>query len=151
MKTRVFNAAELIFAEGGDNAFKIDALLKRAETSVGIFTADSATMKASFKPYTTASRSRWGVTGQAAVNLFGRKKTLGCAYGAFINQAFAAFYEHRNYASFFILHRLLDPGSGPRVSKRMLCWPACSPRWCWIIPLKLPTIVRRSPPMLLNA
>jgi len=60
LKTRVFNAAELIFAEGGDNAFMIEALLKRAETSVGIFTAASETMKASFKPYTTASRSRRG-------------------------------------------------------------------------------------------
>jgi len=56
----VFNAAELIFAEGGDNGFMIDALLKRAETSVGIFTATSATVTASFKPYTTASRSRRG-------------------------------------------------------------------------------------------
>jgi hypothetical protein len=56
----VLSAAELIFAEGGDNAFMIEALLKRAETSVGIFTAASETMKASFKPYTTASRSRWG-------------------------------------------------------------------------------------------
>ena len=35
-------------------------MFKRAETSVGIFTAASATMKASFKPYTTASRSRRG-------------------------------------------------------------------------------------------
>ena len=50
MKTRVLNAAELIFAEGGDNGFMIDALLKRAETSVGIFTAASATVTASFKP-----------------------------------------------------------------------------------------------------
>lgn len=56
----MLSAAELIFAEGGDNAFMIEALLKRAETSVGIFTAASETMKASFKPYTTASRSRWG-------------------------------------------------------------------------------------------
>ncbi len=44
----MLDAAEWIFAKGGDNALTVGAVVKRAETSAGIFTAASATATASF-------------------------------------------------------------------------------------------------------
>ncbi|MCY2938153.1 MAG: TetR/AcrR family transcriptional regulator [Planctomycetota bacterium] len=108
--TRMLDAAELIFAEGGDNALTVEAVVKRAETSVGNFYGRFGDRDGLLQAMHDRFLERLGVAGQAAVSLSGREKTLGRAINVFIKQAFATFHEHRNSARFFILHRSLDQG-----------------------------------------
>jgi AcrR family transcriptional regulator len=106
---RMLDAAETIFAEGGDSALTVEAVVKRANTSVGSFYGRFGDRDGLLQAMHERFLLRLGGAAHVAVAAAGNEKTLAGALEVFISHVFTAAHEYRNSARFFVLHRSADP------------------------------------------
>jgi AcrR family transcriptional regulator len=106
---KMLDAAEAIFAEGGDNALTVEAVVKRSQTSVGNFYGRFGDRDGLLRAMHERFLLRLGGAAHVAVAAAGNEKTLGGAIEVFISHLFTAAHEYRNSARFFVLHRSADP------------------------------------------
>lgn len=106
---KMLDAAEAIFAEGGDNALTVEAVVKRSQTSVGNFYGRFGDRDGLLQAMHERFLLRLGGAAHVAVAAAGNEKTLGGAIEVFISHLFTAAHEYRNSARFFVLHRSADP------------------------------------------
>jgi len=106
---RMLDAAEAIFAEGGDGALTVEAVVKSAETSVGSFYSRFGDRDGLLQAMHERFLLRIGGAVHVAVAAAGNEKTLAGALDVFLSHLFTATQEYRNSARFFVLHRSADP------------------------------------------
>jgi len=106
---RMLDAAEAIFAEGGDSALTVEAVVKRAKTSVGSFYGRFGDRDGLLQAMHERFLLRLGGAAHVAVATAGNEKTLAGAIEVFLSHLFTASQEYRNSARFFVLHRSADP------------------------------------------
>ena len=106
---RMLDAAEAIFAEGGDNAVTVEAVITRAKTSVGNFYGRFGDRDGLLQAMHERFLLRLGGAAHVAVAAAGNEKTLAGAIEVYISHLFTATQEYRNSARFFVLHRSADP------------------------------------------
>ncbi len=106
---RMLDAAEAIFAEGGDNALSVEAVITRAKTSVGNFYGRFGDRDGLLRAMHERFILRLGGAAHVAVAAAGNEKTLAGAIEVFLSHVFTATQEYRNSARFFVLHRSSDP------------------------------------------
>ena len=106
---RMLDAAEAIFAEGGDGALTVEAVVKRAETSVGSFYSRFGDRDGLLQAMHERFLLRLGGAAHVAVAAAGNEKTMAGAIEVFLSHVFTATQEYRNSARFFVLHRSADP------------------------------------------
>jgi AcrR family transcriptional regulator len=106
---RMLDAAEVLFAEGGEEALTVEAVVKRSKTSVGSFYARFGDRGGLLEAMHERFLERLGAGAQMAVLAAVRQKTLAGALEALITHVFAVVREYRNSARFFFLHRSTDP------------------------------------------
>jgi AcrR family transcriptional regulator len=104
----MLDAAEAIFAEGGDGALTVEAVVKRADTSVGSFYSRFGDRDGLLQSMHERFLLRLGGAAHVAVAAAGNEKTLAGAIEVFISHLFTAAGEYRNSARFFVLHRSSD-------------------------------------------
>ncbi len=105
---KMLDAAEAIFAEGGDNALTVEAVVKRSQTSVGNFYGRFGDRDGLLQAMHERFLLRLGGAAHVAVAAAGNETTLGGAIEVFISHLFTAAHEYRNSARFFVLHRSAD-------------------------------------------
>ena len=105
---RMLDAAEAIFAEGGDNSLTVEAVITRAKTSVGNFYGRFGDRDGLLKAMHERFLLRLGGAAHVAVAAAGNEKTLVGAIEVFLSHVFTATQEYRNSARFFVLHRSAD-------------------------------------------
>jgi AcrR family transcriptional regulator len=106
---RMLDAAEAVFAEGGDNALTVEAVITRAKTSVGNFYGRFGDRDGLLRAMHERFLLRIGGAAHVAVAAAGDEKTLAGAIHVFLSHVFTATHEYRNSARFFVLHRSADP------------------------------------------
>jgi AcrR family transcriptional regulator len=106
---KMLDAAEAIFAEGGDNSLTVDAVIKLADTSVGSFYSRFGDRNGLLKAMHERFLLRIGGAAHVAVATAGNEKNLASAIEVFMSHVFTATQEYRNSARFFVLHRSSDP------------------------------------------
>ena len=106
---KMLDAAEAIFAEGGDGALTVEAVVKSADTSVGSFYSRFGDRDGLLQAMHERFLLRLGGAAHVAVAAAGNEKTLAGALEVFISHLFTAAHEYRNSARFFVLHRSADP------------------------------------------
>jgi len=106
---RMLDAAEAIFAKGGDNALTVEAVIKLAKTSVGSFYNRFGDREGLLKAMHERFLLRIGGAVHVAAAAAGKEKTMKSALEVFISYVFNATNEYRNSARFFVLHRSDDP------------------------------------------
>jgi AcrR family transcriptional regulator len=106
---RMLDAAEALFAEGGDNALTVEAVVTRAKTSVGSFYGRFDDRDGLLQAMHERFLLRLGGAAHVAVAAAGNEKTLAGALEVFLSHLFTAAHEYRNSARFFVLHRSADP------------------------------------------
>ena len=106
---KMLDAAEAIFAEGGDGALTVEAVVKSADTSVGSFYSRFGDRDGLLQAMHERFLLRLGGAAHVAVAAAGNEKTLAGALEVFISHLFTAAQEYRNSARFFVLHRSADP------------------------------------------
>ena len=106
---KMLDAAEAIFAEGGDNSLTVDAVIKLANTSVGSFYSRFGDRDGLLKAMHERFLLRLGGAAHVAVATAGNEKKLAGAIEVFLSHLFTASQEYRNSARFFVLHRSADP------------------------------------------
>jgi AcrR family transcriptional regulator len=106
---KMLDAAEDIFAEGGDGALTVEAVVKRAGTSVGSFYSRFGDRDGLLQAMHERFLLRLGGAAHVAVAAAGNEKTLAGAIEVFLSHVFTATQEYRNSARFFVLHRSADP------------------------------------------
>jgi len=105
---KMLDAAEAIFAEGGDNALTVEAVVKRSKTSVGNFYGRFGNRDGLLKAMHERFLLRLGGAAHVAVAAAGNEKTLAGAIEVYLSHLFTAAHEYRNSARFFVLHRSAD-------------------------------------------
>ena len=105
---RMLDAAEAIFADGGDNALTVEAVITRAKTSVGNFYGRFGDRDGLLQAMHERFLLRLGGAAHVAVAAAGNEKTLAGAVEVFLSHVFTATQEYRNSARFFVLHRSSD-------------------------------------------
>jgi AcrR family transcriptional regulator len=105
---KMLDAAEAIFAEGGDNALTVEAVVKLANTSVGNFYGRFGDRDGLLQAMHERFLLRLGGAAHVAVAAAGNEKTLAGAIEVFLSHVFTATQEYRNSARFFVLHRSAD-------------------------------------------
>jgi AcrR family transcriptional regulator len=105
----MLDAAEAIFAEGGDNSLTVEAVITRAKTSVGNFYGRFGDRDGLLKAMHERFLLRLGGAAHVAVAAAGNEKTLAGAIEVYLSHLFTASQEYRNSARFFVLHRSADP------------------------------------------
>jgi AcrR family transcriptional regulator len=105
---KMLDAAEAIFAEGGDNALTVEAVVKRSKTSVGNFYGRFGDRDGLLKAMHERFLLRLGGAAHVAVAAAGNEKTLAGAIEVYLSHLFTAAHEYRNSARFFVLHRSAD-------------------------------------------
>ena len=106
---KMLDAGEAIFAEGGDGALTVEAVVKRAGTSVGSFYSRFGDRDGLLQAMHERFLLRLGGATHVAVAAAGNEKTLAGAIEVFLSHVFTATQEYRNSARFFVLHRSADP------------------------------------------
>ena len=106
---KMLDAAEAIFAEGGDGALTVEAVVKSADTSVGSFYSRFGDRDGLLQAMHERFLLRLGGAAHVAVAAAGNEKTLAGAIEVFLSHVFTATQEYRNSARFFVLHRSADP------------------------------------------
>jgi AcrR family transcriptional regulator len=106
---KMLDAGEAIFAEGGDGALTVEAVVKRAGTSVGSFYSRFGDRDGLLQSMHERFLLRIGGAAHVAVAAAGNEKTLAGAIEVFLSHVFTATQEYRNSARFFVLHRSADP------------------------------------------
>jgi len=106
---RMLDAAEALFAEGGDSALTVEAVVKRAKTSVGSFYGRFGDRDGLLQAMHERFLLRLGGAAHVAVASAGNEKTLAGAIEVFLSHVFTAAHEYRNSARFFVLHHSADP------------------------------------------
>ena len=106
---RMLDAAEAIFAEGGDSALTVEAVVNRGETSVGSFYSRFGDRDGLLQAMHERFLLRLGGAAHVAVAAAGNEKTLAGAIDVYLSHLFTAAHEYRNSARFFVLHRSSDP------------------------------------------
>ena len=106
---KMLDAAEAIFANGGDNALTVEAVVKGASTSVGNFYGRFGDRDGLLQAMHERFLLRIGGAAHVAVAAAGNEKTLAGAIEVFLSHLFTATQEYRNSARFFVLHRSADP------------------------------------------
>ena len=106
---RMLDAAEAIFAEGGDSALTVEAVVKRSKTSVGSFYSRFGDRNGLLKSMHERFLLRLGGAAHVAAAAAGNEKTLAGAIEVFISHVFTGTNEYRNSSRFFVLHRSADP------------------------------------------
>lgn len=105
---RMLDAAEVLFAEGGEEALTVEAVVKRSKTSVGSFYARFGDRGGLLEAMHERFLERLGAGSQMAIQAAVRQKTLVGALEVLITHVFAVVREYRNSARFFFLHRSTD-------------------------------------------
>ena len=105
---RMLDAADLLFAEGGEEALTVEAVVKRSKTSVGSFYARFGDRGGLLEAMHERFLERMGAGSQMAIQAAVRQKTLVGALEVLITHVFAVVREYRNSARFFFLHRSTD-------------------------------------------
>ncbi len=106
---RMLDAAEVLFAEGGEEALTVEAVVKRSKTSVGSFYARFGDRGGLLEAMHERFLERLGAGSQMAIQAAVRQKTLVGALEVLITHVFAVVREYRDSARFFFLHRSTDP------------------------------------------
>ena len=106
---KMLDAGEAIFAEGGDGALTVEAVVKRAGTSVGSFYSRFGDRDGLLQAMHERFLLRLGGAAHVAVAAAGNEKTMAGAIEVFLSHVFTATQEYRNSARFFVLHRSADP------------------------------------------
>ena len=106
---RMLDAAEAIFAEGGESALTVEAVVKRAKTSVGSFYGRFGDRNGLLQAMHERFLLRLGGAAHVAVAAAGNEKTLAGAIEVYLSHLFIAAHEYLNSARFFVLHRSADP------------------------------------------
>jgi len=106
---RMLDAAEALFAEGGESALTVEAVVTRAKTSVGSFYGRFDDRDGLLQAMHERFLLRLGGAAHVAVAAAGNEKTLAGALEVFLSHLFTAAHEYRNSARFFVLHRSADP------------------------------------------
>ena len=106
---KMLDAAEAIFAKGGDSSLTVDAVIKLADTSVGNFYSRFGDRNGLLKAMHERFLLRLGGAAHVAVATAGNEKTLAAALEVFLSHLFTASQEYRNSGRFFVLHRSSDP------------------------------------------
>ena len=105
---RMLDAAEVLFAEGGEEALTVEAVVKRSKTSVGSFYARFGDRGGLLEAMHERFLERLGAGSQMAIQAAVRQKTLIGALEVLITHVFAVVREYRDSARFFFLHRSTD-------------------------------------------
>ena len=105
---RMLDAAEALFAEGGEEALTVEAVVKRSKTSVGSFYARFGDRGGLLEAMHERFLERLGAGSQMAIQAAVRQKTLIGALEVLITHVFAVVREYRDSARFFFLHRSTD-------------------------------------------
>jgi AcrR family transcriptional regulator len=105
---RMLDAADALFAEGGDEALTVEAVVERSNTSVGSFYARFGDRGGLLEAMHERFLERMAAGGQIAIQAAARQKKLVGALEVLITHMFAIVREYRNSARFFILHRSTD-------------------------------------------
>jgi len=105
---KMLDAAEAIFAEGGDNALTVEAVVTRSKTSVGNFYGRFGDRDGLLQAMHERFLLRLGGAAHVAVAAAGDEKTLAGAIEVYLSHLFTAAQEYRNSARFFVLHRSAD-------------------------------------------
>lgn len=105
---RMLDAAEVLFAEGGEEALTVEAVVKQSKTSVGSFYARFGDRGGLLEAMHERFLERLGAGSQMAIQAAVRQKTLVGALEVLITHVFAVVREYRNSARFFFLHRSTD-------------------------------------------
>jgi AcrR family transcriptional regulator len=105
---RMLDAAEVLFAEGGEEALTVEAVVKRSKTSVGSFYARFGDRGGLLEAMHERFLERLGAGSQMAIQAAVRQKTLVGALEVLITHVFTVVREYRNSARFFFLHRSTD-------------------------------------------
>ena len=106
---RMLDAAEAVFAKGGDNALTVEAVVKGSKTSVGAFYSRFGDRNGLLQAMHERFLLRLGGAAHVAVAAAGNEKNLAGAIEVFLSHVFTATQEYRNSARFFVLHRSADP------------------------------------------
>jgi AcrR family transcriptional regulator len=105
---RMLDAAEAVFAEGGADALTVDAVVERAETSIGNFYGRFGDRDGLLQAMHERFLERLGGATQAAVGAASSEPTLAGAIEVFLTRVVATVHEHRNSARFFVFHQSGD-------------------------------------------
>ena len=105
---RMLDAAEAVFAKGGDNALTVEAVVKGSKTSVGAFYSRFGDRNGLLQAMHERFLLRLGGAAHVAVAAAGNEKNLAGAIEVFLSHVFTATQEYRNSARFFVLHRSAD-------------------------------------------
>ena len=104
----MLDAAEVLFAEGGEEALTVEAVVKRSKTSVGSFYARFGDRGGLLEAMHERFLERLGAGSQMAIQAAVRQKTLVGALEVLITHVFAIVREYRDSARFFVMHRSTD-------------------------------------------
>jgi len=105
---RMLDAADALFAEGGDEALTVEAVVERSSTSVGSFYARFGDRNGLLEAMHERFLERLATGGQIAIQAAARQKKLVGALEVLITHIFAIVREYRNSARFFVMHRSND-------------------------------------------
>ena len=105
---RMLDAADALFAEGGDEALTVEAVVERSSTSVGSFYARFGDRNGLLEAMHERFLERLATGGQIAIQAAARQKKLVGALEVLITHIFAIVREYRNSARFFVMHRSTD-------------------------------------------
>ena len=100
---RMLDAAEALFAKGGSDAVTVDAIVRRAKTSVGAFYARFADRAGLLAAMHGRFLERMGAEAHAAVSKAARETKLARAVAAFVKHALPAARKHRESILFFVV------------------------------------------------
>jgi len=105
---KMLDAAEAIFAEGGENALTVEAVVKGANTSVGNFYGRFGDRDGLLQAMHERLLLRLGSAAHVGVAAACQEKTLAGAIEVYLSHLFTAAHEYRNSARFFVLDRSAD-------------------------------------------
>jgi AcrR family transcriptional regulator len=105
---RMLDAADALFAEGGDEALTVEAVVERSSTSVGSVYARFGDRNGLLEAMHERFLERLATGGQIAIQAAARQKKLVGALEVLITHIFAIVREYRNSARFFVMHRSTD-------------------------------------------
>ncbi|MBU6310195.1 MAG: TetR/AcrR family transcriptional regulator [Planctomycetes bacterium] len=105
---RMLDAAETLFADGGEDALTVEAVTTRAATSVGSFYARFGDREGLLRAMHARYLENAAAAMRAAVDAAGRRTTLSSAVKAFVGVMCDAVHTHRDASRFFILHKAGD-------------------------------------------
>ena len=105
---RMLDAADALFAEGGDEALTVEAVVERSSTSVGSFYARFGDRNGLLEAMHERFLERLGAGSQMAIQAAVRQKTLVGALEVLLTHMFAIVREYRNSARFFVMYRSTD-------------------------------------------